>query len=259
DDSPQIAPPPPRTSQTPNEQASTPSNLPFIILASYASLVTLLLLMQFFSGGGAPNTKQLESLPDVAPEAPDKLSFISPDKPLPPGHTLTIGTEQRFGHILVEPLRVVHEPIEFVHYSDPSKTREPSQAVCKLWVRFTNVSDDQVISPLDAKLLLRWVVNSQLGERSNYYIAEPHGVATQATTYQYRLSKVDSWDMKGQSLGKELGPGETWETYICSEEIRLEELPESMVWRFQIRKGFSPKNHGVTTMVEVPFSKSDLG
>ena len=34
---------------------------------------------------------------------------------------------------------------------------------------------------------------------------------------------------------------------------------EPLVWRVHFRKGYSPKNYGVTTVIEVAFESSDIG
>src|SRR5690606_928719 len=102
--------------------------------------------------GSARDAKphHLESLPDIRPESETNLSYVPVHAELAPGHTLRIGEQRRFGNILVEPLRITREPIDFVHYSGAAKvTRPATQPVLKLWLRFTNVSDEQTIAPLD--------------------------------------------------------------------------------------------------------------
>lgn len=244
----------------PVDSTAAPSRLPLILLASYASLVTLLLLFQLLSSRSGAKPHHLESLPDVVPEASDNLSYVPVNAPLPLGHTLTFGEKQRFGNVLVEVLRITREPIEFSHYSDPKRKRPPTQPVWKLWLRFTNVSTDQEFAPLDRNLVLRWVVKvEQQREFSNYYIV-PQGADKNAETVQlFRHPPTSDWDMAGQDLGRVLKPGESFETYLPTSESGLDELPENLVWRLQIRKGLSPSGNGVTTMIEVPFRKQDIG
>jgi hypothetical protein len=236
-------------------------NLVLIILASYASAVTLALLMMLMGrGGDGAKPHHLESLPDVEPEPVGELSYVPAHWELAPGHTLRLGESQRYGNILVEPVRIVKEPVEFVHYSgDSSQTRPPSAPVWKLWLRMTNVSDKQEITPLDRHLLLRWVLKSdEFREYSNYYIA-PQGVSEDAPAVQaYPLSNTSDWDMKSQKLGHVLAPGESYETYIATSEEGLESLSGDLLWRFQFRKGHGPKGHGVTTVVEVAFRPEDV-
>ncbi len=108
--------------------------------------------------------------------------------------------------------------------------------------------------------MLRWVVKvEQQREFSNYYIV-PQGADKNAETVQlFRHPPTSDWDMAGQDLGRVLKPGESFETYLPTSESGLDELPENLVWRLQIRKGLSPGGNGVTTMIEVPFRKQDIG
>ncbi|MEW4489096.1 hypothetical protein AB1L42_13530 [Thalassoglobus sp. JC818] len=232
------------------------SRLPMILLISYASLITIIALFLALNSG---RSHQLESLPDVAPEPIQELSYVAPKEQLAPGHTLRIGEQQRFGNLLVEPIRVVVEPIEFTHYSgEESRTREPSKPVMKLFLKFTNVSDDQEIAPFDRNLTLRWVRSSDQGEYSNYYLFNTQADANAQPVSTYHLTSSSDWDMKDQQLGKVLQPGESFVTYLASSEDGIESLSGEVAWRFQFRKGFSPSGSGVTTLADVVFDSDSV-
>lgn len=235
------------------------SNLGFVLLASYASAMTIIALMLFMRGGDT-KPHHLESLPDVQPESADSLSYVPVKATLPPGHTLALGEKQRFGNIEVQPVRVVKEPLEFTHYNaDANVQRPPTEHVYKLWVRFTNVSDDQEIAPLDSDLLFRWVVKAELQQEfSNYYLFAAGTEDDRQVIPAYRHSKTSDWDLKGQQLGHVLAPGESFETYISSTDQLGNDLAEEMKWRLQFRKGFSPSGNGVTTLVDVTFRESEV-
>lgn len=238
-----------------------PSKL-FVILASYASAITIaflaLILMQLWAN---ENPHHLESLPDIVPQKENELTFVAPNLRLPPGHTLTLGEKQRFGNIVVEPLMITSGPIEFEHYTgDPQRTRLPTEPVWKLHLRFTNVSEDQQIAPLDRRLVLRWIQKSgHPQEYSNFYII-PAGTRNprEHMLQLYRLPANSEWDIEGQSLGKVLAPGESYETYLASSDEDVADLPNHLLWRVQIRKGYSPQGNGVTTVFQVAFDKKDI-
>lgn len=244
----------PTTAPVAMEQSGSRNIL--ILLASYASAVTIIALYLLMRGGNSVNPHHLESLPDVPQEAEGELTYVPVNATLPPGHTLVLGQKQRFGNIEVEPFKIIQEPLEFTYYSPESKlTRPPTEPVIKLWLRFTNISTDQKIAPLDANLLLRWVTKSdQQRDYSNQYLIDPTGTEIPI----YRHSKTSDWDMKDQQLGKLLAPGESYETYICSTESIPAALPGSLNWRIQFRKGFSPQGTGVTTIIDVAFRKEDI-
>ena len=226
-----------------------------IVLASYASAVTLALLFLLFLRNSEP-PHHLESLPDLAPDPEGELSYVPLDTELPPGHTLHLGESQRFGNLLVEPLRITREPIEFVHYSgEPEHARPPSAPVWKLWVRFTNVAEDQVFTALDRRLLFRWVLKDGQ-EYSNHYLFQPQDDRSEAI-HMYSLPVASDWDMKGQTLGQSLQPGTSTDTYIATDTL-ISEPQGELLWRVQIRKGLSSAGNGVTTLFEVVFHSEEV-
>lgn len=235
-------------------------NIGSVLLLSYASAVTLILIMMLMRGTSA-KPHHLESLPDVAPEPENKLSYVPINATLAPGHTLKLGEKRRFGNIEVEALRVTYEPLQFKHYSgNPGKKKPESAPVLKLWLRFTNVSADQTIAPLDRPLLLRWVARAgSTTEFSNQYLfpANKHNDPN-AVVSTYRMPQTSDWDLVGQELDRELAPGESYETYIASTDDGTAEIKGPIVWRVQMRKGFSPQGHGVTTMIEVDFDRKEV-
>ena len=238
------------------EPAEPKSNLLLILLISYASAVTLALLYLLMSGGGGGfNEHRLESLPDVAPEGPKELTYVPPDTALAPGHRLQLGDKRRFGNIVVEPLRVSMEPVQFQHYTGSTKQSKPASApVLKLWVRLTNVSSSQTIAPLDAPLLLKWVAKKgESMEYTNQYLFPSSQDSRDALVPIYRMPVATDWDIVGQNLGKELGPGESIETFIASTDDGSAQIEAPVTWRVQMRKGFSHEGNGVTTIFEVVF------
>lgn len=243
-----------------SETSTVKPNFKFLLLASYASAITIIALMLMMRGGQPANTDHLESLPDVEPEPVDELSYIPVNATLPPGHRLQLGEKQRFGNIEVEPLKIVKEPLEFTHYTgNGDLTRPASDPVYKLWLKFTNVSEKQEIAPLDGALLLRWVMNSEKQrEYANYYIFADGDAADAKVIETYRHSKTSDWDLQNQQLGHVLEPGESYETYIPSMEGLSQKLPENANWRLQFRKGYSPSGNGVTTIIDVAFRREDV-
>jgi hypothetical protein len=248
----------PRTDTVPSAPRH---NLFLVALASYASAVTIALLYLLFQRA-TTDPSVLESLPDVPPLRQDEVMLRVPvDADMPPGHTLRLGQAQRFGNILVEPLRVVREPVAFVHFSDRDNlTRPDTEPVLKLWVRFTNESRNQSIAPLDAQLLFTRVYRPETGEiQANQFVcALDTKRAAGEPVFVYDHSPTAEFDLVDQQLGRVLQPGETFETYIPTAEEPLDSLTGELIWRVHFRKGYSPKGYGVTTVVEVRFDKSDI-
>lgn len=240
------------------------SKTAFLLLVSYASAITLgFLYLLMASAGTKPH--ELESLPDLVP--PERngqiaLRLAPEDAEMPPGHTLRLGESQRFGNVLVTPLRVTRGPLRFEHQFRSGTTRPDSDPVLKLWLRFENVSHDQTFAPLDSTLLLsRRVDPEDLSRlRANNFLAR----SSEKSLHGHRVLVYDlpidsEWGLVGQSAGRKIGPGESLETFIPTTEEGIAELEGELIWRVQFRKGYHPQSRrGVTTLIEVVFSSSDI-
>lgn len=242
---------------------ATVSRSVFLIVASYASALTLafvFLLLQFLY----VKTHQLESLPDLVPEirhGEAALKIAPPDAKVAPGHVLAVGKSRRYGSLKVTPLKITQGTLRFEHaLNDPAAQRTPSEPVLKLWLRFENVSRDQRFSPLDSLLLFKRHYQG-LGEPdlTNQFLRPvEEGRSEGSLHYVFELSPTSEFRIAGQQLNKVLGPGESLETFIPSEE-QIDDLNGDLVWRVQFRKGYHPRTrHGVTTLIDVPFHRNDV-
>lgn len=236
-------------------------SLPMIALISYSSAATLALIYFFFTMSRA-RQHALESLPDVPPldvEQGEVMRLVPADADLPPGHQLSLGESRRFGNLLIAPLRVVVEPVEFEHFSGRvAASKPPTLPVLKIWIRFTNVSDDQMIVPLDAELLFRRALLESGQQRANQFVGPRNGrVIPEALVLTYDHPATSEWDLIDQKLGRALAPGDSVETYIPSGADGMT-LGGPLDWRVHFRKGFSPSGFGVTTLVDVHFDSADI-
>ncbi|MCA8984343.1 MAG: hypothetical protein KDA76_11320 [Planctomycetaceae bacterium] len=241
------------------------SNLLVMVLISYASAMTLFclyLLMQSYSG----KPHELESLPDLKPPMKnDEIAYrlVPEGANLPPGHTLKLGESRRFGNVVVTPLRVEKEPLKFSHYSgDPGRSRPAAGPVLKLWLKFENVSSDQKFAPIDRLLVLKRIVDASRPEflRSNQCIAPASrkGDLTE-TMLLYDLEMHGDWNFAGLADNPLIGPGESVEVYLPSEELDSISLDQPLIWRVQFRKGYHPTSYrGVTTLIEVKIEAGSI-
>ncbi|MFG0241087.1 MAG: hypothetical protein ACF8CY_08595, partial [Gimesia chilikensis] len=56
-----------------------------------------------------------------------------------------------------------------------------------------------------------------------------------------------------------LEPGQSFETFVATNEAGIDSLTGELVWRLQIRKGYNPKSHrGVTTLIDVVFNSDQI-
>lgn len=231
-------------------------------LATYAGLATLLLAWLLMSN---PERSALESLPDVPPSDPESIPYVAPTAEVPAGHTVALGESQRFGHIAVQPLRVVRGPVDFAHESDPARERmfgNESDAL-QLHLRLTNTSPEdggQNIVPLDRQLVYHRLSTAANGLeiKANQYVYDPDA-RERPVAMMVELAPDGEWTIAGQSLPT-LAPGESVETLLAATALGDEPIPSgSLVWRIQLRKGHHlPSGHGVTTLVDVPFDAADV-
>ena len=233
----------------------------FQVWVSYTILLTVGLLMAIYYIF-TTTTRQLESLPDVKPVERSGQVFrdLIPEKAkMPPGHTLALNQTQRFGNIEVTPVRVTKGPLTLEPRAYVGNTAEAENVgtVLKLWLKFKNVSQDQVIAPLDNDLL--FFRHPRNHRKANNFVCR----ASDKSEDGHLVLIYDHWiegdqDLKDANIGTELKPGEEVTIYLPTETEGWSELDGPLIWRVHIRKGYSPKNYGVTTIFEVEFDSSTI-
>lgn len=233
----------------------------FLIVASYASAITLAFLYLWWRGAGGTTL----DLPDVVPEFKNNkfgLTLIKED-PLPLPYRLKLGETKRYGNIEITPLKVTRGPLEFTYFNNNGTTKPPTQTpVLKLWVKFENVSDDQTFPALDEKLLFPRVHDKEnvTQDRSNNYVCQQsqrQRVGKRVPVYSLLIN--GDWLLKDQNLNTPIGPHKTWETYIPTNDEDLSALEGPLAWRLHFRKGYNRSSfRGVTTLVEVEFDSKDI-
>lgn len=239
----------------------------FVIVASYASAVTIALLYMLMNyGPTGGNQHALESLPDLVPPMKENriaFNLVPEEATMPPGHTLSLGETRRFGNLEVTPLKVTRGMLDFVPFQGGGQAAgaKPNVGpVLKLWLKVRNVSDDQLIPPFGEELALKRVLTDGTFEyRANNFLAP----LDEKTRDGHRVLLYDHtqnlWNPKGQDLSRTLRPDETFETYLPTEPEGIGELKGDLVWRVHFRKGFNPKSmRGVTTLIEVVFNRNDI-
>ena len=86
----------------------------FVGAAGYAIALTLLLLGMLLTGRMSLfRNHTLESLPDLRPLAPREFRKVPDGAKLPDGHVLRLGESRRFGDVVVTPVRLTKEPLQF--------------------------------------------------------------------------------------------------------------------------------------------------
>lgn len=235
-----------------------------VLLPTYAITVTAILLYFALSGRiQLSGTHPLESLPDVRPLAPNEFQKIPESASLPAGHHLKLGQSRRFGDVLVTPVKVTIEPLEFEHFQsglpEPALRTPP---VLKLWLQFKNISRDYAFPPIDAAILSHRFPDHSTDPNT---LANSFLLASKAAHKPLRLLNFpqdpdSNFLLTDQKTGQVLKPGEELLTWIPSASLPDETLqPDNYVWRIQFRKGVHrPSGRGVTTLIECEFNPTQI-
>jgi ribosomal protein S27E len=257
----------PQTAAYQPPAAASPDTVPrskYVLVLSWASAATIAALFLAYVLTTS-QTSQLESLPDVKPPKKDDeivYKLVPENAPMPPGHVLALGETQRYGNLKVTATRVTRGPVQFEHYdANSNRTKDDGPEVLKLWLKFENVSSDQSIAPLDELVFQRDDRDFE-NVRANIFLARAsQKLKTGTRLMVYDLNTSGDWNLKAQQVEHEIPPGGQLETYIPTTPEGIGDVlgsDEELVWRVHFRKGYSPKNYGVTTVVEVSFSESDI-
>ncbi len=248
----------PTVTQPADKDHVTVSKSAFLLLLSYSSAITLGFVYLLYYGSANKADYGLESLPDVVPlkKKTASISVYKETAEMPTGHDLQVGDSQRFGNIEVTVLKVTRGPIQFRHFSDAKKSRLPSAPVLKLWLRFKNVSQDQEIAPLDDQLLFTRAGKDRFTYRSNQFVVRAEQKTNRDAKRIIAFDHIigSGWDLANLPLDKPLQPGESHDYYVPTCENDLDILTGELVWRVHIRKGYSSRGNGVTTLFEVRFN-----
>lgn len=224
-----------------------------VALVSYALTMTLLTIYLVMSR----EAHQLESLPDRAPIGPEEFRFVPESAAVPPRHRLQLGDSIQFGHIRVEPIKITKGTASLVHYSGSSTSPAPpsGEPILKLWLRLTNVSDDQKIAPFDRQLVYDRRIGDNFEVLSDQFVVPADKLgAADPNVPLYDLPPQGEWDLIGQRLD-ELKPGESMTTFLAAGPEEMEQLTGAAVWRILMRKGYhEATGHGVLTLFEVEFN-----
>ena len=219
----------PRVEEADDDEDEEPGGISLgtVLLASYASAVTLALAYVIWShrdhGASGPETMAADSRPDRGADGPRALK---PAAAIADDHIASIGQSIRVGGLEVTPVEVRNRPVRLVRAGSESRgsgRTEPGDAL-QLRLRIKNASESP-IAPLDATL----VRAPEFGPPETF-LETGRGDRIDP----YPLAVASEWAISGQPLGA-LGPGESRETLIVSEKDVADRLDDPLTWRIPIR------------------------
>ena len=234
----------------------------FLMLLGYAVAATVALFYLLFTRG----QHALESLPDLEPQLTSEYRHVPEDADLPPQHDLKLGEARQFGSVIVRPLKVTRELLEFTHFDNEKLTPRAAEGpALKLWLEFEHTGQCGAFAPWDLNLMTKRAERANdPGELlSNTFLCRTQDLKTRDNlVLNYFHSSDSEWNLKDQHAGHRLAEkNQKLVTYVVCDPYTYGAVvndAQSLVWRIQIRKGLGSSGNGVTTLVDVHFNPSDI-
>lgn len=205
-----------------------------VVLASYASAVTLACLWLALGGRGrwrddlVPETIPADSRPDLGRRA-DRSQGVQPATPIPADRLTRLGQPIRTGTLEFTPLGVAVGGVTLENYPIGGRRRVRAGGDDALWLRarFRNLSPDLIFAPLDEA----FVREPDRGLPDSFIEA-----GNQERIYMYPLAVESEWSIVGQAFPL-LRPGEVAETVVVSATGAIDRAAGEMTWRLRLRTG----------------------
>jgi hypothetical protein len=221
---------------------------PLLLVASYASAVTLALIWILWTGRSLthPNSgadSSWEAATSDSTKGGNRRITRSPSAPLPEGHLTALGVAARLGDLEVTPLSVARREIELARLDGSTGETRQVEDVLVLSLRFTNRSRDAVISPLDSSF-----VRESNSSADDSYI----DTASSKRISMFRLAPESEWSIKDQQFPA-LNPGASGESIVVSEPVQMNQLTGELIWHVKLRTGSYQ-----TDVLGVRFTRQDV-
>lgn len=232
----------------------------------------------------------LEHLPDLQGEHPTgqrpKQRFVdTPEEfyyTMAPKTVLQLGQTATIGDIEVTPLRVERGVVETLEKGRAKPEQLPGEAV-KLYLRMKNVSKSLAFYPMDRFFNRYYNMTNKKDELRYSDPKNPPLTGLVVNAKPYYGGPAGYWDPEtdkrefegvnemvvGTNVDKKLQPGETMETFVCTdpqnEELQaaLKQNQGRLLWRVHFRRGaveVKGRRHPVpaTAVIGVEFSDKDI-
>jgi hypothetical protein len=230
----------------PDDSGSMRSAWVQLVLASYASAVTLALVWVLWSGRSI-QTPEADAADDSSqatvplPEPRPLRRTVAP--PLPSANTTSIGKPIRLGDLDVTPVGISSGLVRLIRTIHPDEVREPKEPSLILRLQFKNLAHDHPFAPLD-----REFVREPSARIDDSYIEAPDGTRIPL----FPLAADSEWSIAGQDFSP-IAPGQAMETTLVSAAIDPAALADRLTWRVRLRTGLYS-----TTVLGVTFTKSQI-
>jgi hypothetical protein len=213
-----------------DDLARRPSNWPMVLLASYASALTIGLIWDFWSHHRSREDVELDTFPPANASGPGHRTDSSgkpiPPAPLPAERVAPLGKMLRIGSLEVTPLEVFSGPVTLRHEIQKGEMRRGGEGALSLRLRLKNIGSESVLSPMDETFLRE----RGAGVLDSFLESGPGRQVP-----MFPLAVVSEWSVVGQEF-RDLRPGESYETLVVSAPDASAGLgPDEWTWRVRLR------------------------
>ncbi|MFO0909888.1 MAG: hypothetical protein U0794_16325 [Isosphaeraceae bacterium] len=221
---------------------------PVVLLASYASAVTIGLIWVLLSGRRLPESGPAE--PPAADISTDdgrragSATRLVVGKRTSNAHIVNLGETIRLGALEVTPIEISKGHVTLERLVGPGAKRDGGADALLLRVGFRNVSPDLVLAPLDEA----FIREREPGRLDSFIDLGPGKPLIE----MYPLAVDSEWSIVGQDF-RDLRPAESYETLIVSAPDSVGTLGRPAVWRLRLRTGIN-----ATEEMGVQFSPEDV-
>jgi hypothetical protein len=207
-------------------------NWPMVVLASYASAVTLALIWWVV----VPRLRGRSDVDSFSPPTPaavgtrraDRSRKVEPAPPIPAERITALGKPLVVGSLEVTPLDVSRAAVTLrrASLSGEGEEKDGGTGAMALRLRLRNTSSDLVFAPLDEAF-----VRDRDDGVSESFVELDGG----RRVYLYPLPVDSEWSIAGQSF-PDLKPGESKETRVIT-EADFPSTSSETTWRLKLRTG----------------------
>jgi hypothetical protein len=225
------------------DEPKAPYSLATLLLASYASAVTLALVWVLWTGRGL-SKPAAESVP--TPPAIDwgKITAKAPASAasLPSDRTVGLGKSLVLGDLEIRPLVIMHQTARLYRVVDPDGERRETPDCLALTLRLTNKSRDRRLAPLELADV------RDPGEGGAFIEA-----ADGEQIAMFKLAMESEWSIQDQTFS-EIEPGRSEDVVLVSEPLNERRLASPLVWRIKLKTGAERSEE-----IGVQFGRQEVG
>jgi hypothetical protein len=212
------------------------SSWPLILLASYASAITLGLAWTLMKDRSREKTQAAEGRPiAVVVAEPARQAGLSrkvePPEPILGEHVAQMGRPLKVGDLEVTPIGVKRQTVTLVRSTAFANgdRKQGGKGALVLRLKLKNISKDAVFAPLDL---------AYLRERGKGIVDTFIETATDERIYPYPLAIESEWSIVDQGF-EVLRPGESREVAIVSAPDAPPDSSGPFTWRVRLRTGIN--------------------